>query len=357
VNIRIQHPENVGAAFDAFKEALKLNGFKIHSRGDDFMEGACSLFGPTKGDQPLRTASPIALTARNRDLELRTPLDAVQKVQRLLMAIPLVMGVLMSVGFVVGFQGGRGFDRDMLVSIIAFAVVLCAGLAYMNIAIGRLVRIRAIAAVNALARSLAESSNGTVSLSADDLPSDGSRVPLIRSGIVFVVGFAIALAILPGRTGQMLDDSKRLVLPRDKTLYLAEPGKYTIFYEYRANLDGATHRSPRQWNGIGLTLRTTGTEEVISVEDLDLYANTKYSLPQRAGYSIAQFTITSAGEYSLVAAGIPSNQTRVISVARFDTSRVLWFAARIIIPVMLGLHGFFELLVYIYARKLRLATA
>lgn len=92
----------------------------------------------------------------------------------------------------------------------------------------------------------------------------------------------------------------RIVLPGSHQLEL-EKGSYTLFYEYRSQINGDVFLSDPNVPGIRffvISPEDTGVELTVSS------VNKRYEFSGRAGYSVLKFAIDSAGIYT-VGGGFP----------------------------------------------------
>jgi hypothetical protein len=334
-------------AFDLFRSVLAQNNFRVQGTNSDSLVGTHSSM-MQKGDNALRGATPISLTRRNKALELEAEFGGVKKASRFVLLFPLGLGAFLAVVFGILF-GASGMMGDAGYAFLLFPLLLGASLAFGFRSIARSYRDRAVAAVETLAGNLAEVCGGRISAESN-LPSAGpSAASLAFSTALFLPALIVASFAFRGGAGKMMDDSNRVVLPSQQTVRVRLPGTHTIFYEYRAYLNGTSYNTPRSWSRIELSLRSAVTGEAVSIEPIRDYSN--YEQGNRAGYSIARFQAERPGDYILTARGIPEGETRVVSVAHFDSGRVLWLVFGLLILVTLGGDWVYNLTRYVSARR------
>lgn len=89
----------------------------------------------------------------------------------------------------------------------------------------------------------------------------------------------------------------RLVAPEAKTLRLSR-GKYTVFSDSRAVINGEIIISQGSISGLRVAVRSAGGRE-IPVEAVSVAS--RYSYGGQTGYAVLEFTIPEAGEYTIEA--------------------------------------------------------
>lgn len=118
-------------------------------------------------------------------------------------------------------------------------------------------------------------------------------------GVLFAAGGLAGFAVL---LISNTNPDLRIVLPGSLQLEL-EKGSYTLFYEYRSEINGDVFLSDPNVPGIRffvISPEDTGVELTVSS------VNKRYEFSGRAGYSVLNFTIDSAGIYT-VGGGFPQS--------------------------------------------------
>ena len=114
-------------------------------------------------------------------------------------------------------------------------------------------------------------------------------VPLLLLVLVVVPSVWALISGIGGLTEGLI----RVEAPGEQTVHLGK-GTWTVFYEYQSQIDGQLVYSSFDYPGAQITV-TTGGGSSIPVSSTG--RNLDYSVPNHIGYSIAEFTITTAGDY------------------------------------------------------------
>lgn len=101
------------------------------------------------------------------------------------------------------------------------------------------------------------------------------------------------------RLSGITNGSQQFVVPGRSEIFLSEPGKYEIFYEYRSVINGKVYLTEKTLSGLQCTLKDKATDQLISMESPSISSN--YSLGGREGISVLAFTVKKAGKYVLSA--------------------------------------------------------
>lgn len=121
----------------------------------------------------------------------------------------------------------------------------------------------------------------------------------VISVLIFIIGIsAFVLWLVNGLSG-ITNGSQQFVVPGKSEIFLSEPGKYEIFYEYRSVVNGKVYLTEENLSGLQCTLKDRSTDQFISMENPSI--NSNYSLGGRAGISVLEFTVKKAGIYDLSA--------------------------------------------------------
>lgn len=121
----------------------------------------------------------------------------------------------------------------------------------------------------------------------------------VISVLIFIIGIsAFVLWLVKGLSG-ITNGNQQFVVPGRSEIFLSEPGKYEIFYEYRSVINGKVYLTEKTLLGLQCTLKDKATDQFISMENPSISSN--YSLGGRAGISVLEFTVKKAGIYVLSA--------------------------------------------------------
>lgn len=114
------------------------------------------------------------------------------------------------------------------------------------------------------------------------------------AGLILVIGIGIFAFFLYTSIRDMADPLIQVAIPGEQELTLSEPGKYTIFHEYRSTFGGVIHFS-ESLSGLQCALLSKDSEEEIELSSPS--GSTRYSFGGREGYAILEFRIDTPGEY------------------------------------------------------------
>lgn len=114
---------------------------------------------------------------------------------------------------------------------------------------------------------------------------------LLIIGIALVFYFVITIIF-------STDQGEGFVVPGSYELLIEEPGTYTIFHEYRTNIDGKYYETDEEISGLSLILENKADGSMI---ELTSSGNSHYSNNGREGDSVASFRTGEPGTYILSA--------------------------------------------------------
>lgn len=121
----------------------------------------------------------------------------------------------------------------------------------------------------------------------------------VISVLIFIIGIsAFVLWLVKGISG-ITNGSQQFVVPGKSEIFLSEPGKYEIFYEYRSVVNGKVYLTEENLSGLQCTLKDRATDQFVPMGNPSI--NSNYSLGGRAGISVLEFTVKKAGIYDLSA--------------------------------------------------------
>jgi hypothetical protein len=97
--------------------------------------------------------------------------------------------------------------------------------------------------------------------------------------------------------------SIQVVVPGSSNITLSQPGKYTIFYEYRSVVGNRIYSTGEEIPGLQVNLISTDTRDDIPLSSASV--NRTYTVGGRSGIGLLDFTIDQAGIYELSASYPP----------------------------------------------------
>lgn len=121
----------------------------------------------------------------------------------------------------------------------------------------------------------------------------------VISVLIFIIGISAFVLWLANGISGITSGSQQFVVPGKSEIFLSEPGKYEIFYEYRSVVNGKVYLTEENLSGLQCTLKDRSTDQFVSMETPSI--NSNYSLGGRAGISVLEFTVKKAGIYDLSA--------------------------------------------------------
>ena len=115
---------------------------------------------------------------------------------------------------------------------------------------------------------------------------------------VWIVGFVIFAVFLATLITGILPQIQ-VVVPGTHEIHLEEPGKYTVFYEYRSVIDSKVYSTGESLSGMWATLKSKedSREVVLSRPS----GSSTYETGGRAGVSVLEFEIDEPGTYIFAA--------------------------------------------------------
>jgi len=125
------------------------------------------------------------------------------------------------------------------------------------------------------------------------------------AGLVFVAGWVFFALFLFQNLSGLSDTLQQVVVPGNVELTLSQPGKYTIYYEYRSVVGTRIFSTEESLPGLEchLVSKTTGSSIPLS----RVTASSSYTVGSRSGVAVLDFTIDRAGVYEL-SAGYPEGR-------------------------------------------------
>jgi hypothetical protein len=157
---------------------------------------------------------------------------------------------------------------------------------------------------------------------------------LILAAVVTSISMIIAGVV---STSRSVDHFARFVAPGEATLTFTKGGTYTIYYEYRSTVDGKSYSTSSDPPPLSLTLRNAsgGTVPVKAKSN-----EVSFSVNDRAGKSIAEFSIAGPGTYTLTADSPGNNEPFVLAIGKSVFGTLLaWAVSGLVIGFVLGVAG------------------
>ena len=154
----------------------------------------------------------------------------------------------------------------------------------------------------------------------------------VVAAVILLVGCGFAAMSALGVLMGLTDELTQVVVPGEETLTFAEPGDYTIFYEYESVV-GDQVFSTGDLNGINIQLISAATGQPVELSEKS--TELSYEVGGRAGESLAAFTIQEPGDYNL-AAGYPEGQEGQPIVLAVGFDEDVDFLGPILISVAIG---------------------
>jgi hypothetical protein len=129
----------------------------------------------------------------------------------------------------------------------------------------------------------------------------------------------------------------QVVVPGEHEIHLSDSGTYTVFYEYRSEVDGRVYATAQSLSGLLVALRSKDdfTEVALSSPS----GSTTYSVGGRAGVSVLKFEIDEPGTYVLSADYAPGadGPDVVLAIGKLNLLRTILIALAIVFgPLIAG---------------------
>lgn len=125
----------------------------------------------------------------------------------------------------------------------------------------------------------------------------------ILAALILALGVGAATAAfvgMLGNLGEIRQSMIRVVVPGERSVYLAEAGIYTVFFEFKSELDGRIYDSPENaLDGMEFEVEDAQTGEKMPVRAASMRGT--YSLGSQEGRSILAFSILKPGWYRIEA--------------------------------------------------------
>jgi len=173
--------------------------------------------------------------------------------------------------------------------------------------------------------------------------------------VVGAIGFIAFVVFLLKQIGEQ-SPKIQIVVPGIHEIQIVEPGRYTIFYEYRSVVDGKvflTGESLPSEIFIALHFKD-GFQEVTLLQPS---MNNTYSIGGRAGVSLLEFTVEKPGTYVISASYAKGTQAPdvVLAIGQFKIFQVVFGAIAIFfVSLIITITGCLIILVaYLKSRKIK----
>lgn len=174
----------------------------------------------------------------------------------------------------------------------------------------------------------------------------------IIPGAILIIGIgAFVILFLAGIKLSIEKIDHQVVVPGSEKIELLEPGKYTIYIEYRSVVDGKVYEALGSIDGLTCSLMDSENNVFIKLNSSSV--NSSYSLPGREGKSILDFEIDRPGTYELKGwfeAGSTKNKI-VLAVGKGFASSLVFTILLSIGVLLAGIGGAIGLFLYIHSRR------
>lgn len=132
-----------------------------------------------------------------------------------------------------------------------------------------------------------------------------SRWYFVLAAGIFLAGIVIAALVIGSSAEGFFKDfdadmgkvMQRVIVPGSGELDLSEAGSYTIFYEYRSEVNGVKYQTGSNLPDMNCSL-TAGETEVMILPSVS-QAHYHFDLQDRAGIAVMKFEIEQPGTYTL----------------------------------------------------------
>lgn len=187
------------------------------------------------------------------------------------------------------------------------------------------------------------------------VPTTAAKQPPTRGWYVLAAVLAIAGATAGGlfiyhRVTAMTGHLIRVVVPGEAALPLV-PGSYTIFHEYRSEVDGKVYYA-NSLSGLRVALRAPDGRRIALASPS---GTSRYTIAGRAGVSVFTFAAPAQGIYSLTAAyedGARQPQT-VLAVGTGFLTEIFVTVAISLALIFGGIGGAVAIIVAVYLARRR----
>jgi hypothetical protein len=165
--------------------------------------------------------------------------------------------------------------------------------------------------------------------------------------VLCLVGAIIISVFLGFSVLNMQKALKRVVMPGKVEVTLAEPGNYTLFYEYKSVVNNRTYSTGENLPDLEYSLVSKETGLPISLNSRGA-KETTYDGPSHSGVSLYDFEISSPGEY-VFSAWYPQDQKGKELVFAFSqglpTGKMFFVVAIVFFLFFVGIILFFIIFV------------
>lgn len=185
-------------------------------------------------------------------------------------------------------------------------------------------------------REIARTSAAGVQSTDPTRLATASRWHYLAGAIVIVAGavsFGIFLFI---RLMGMMPEIQ-VVVPGEHEIHFSDSGTYTVFYEYRSEVDGRVYATTQSLSGLLVALRSKDDFREVTLSSPS--ASTEYSFGGRSGVSVLKFDIDEPGTYILNADYPPGadGPDVVLAIGQLNLLRTILIALAIFfVPLIAG---------------------
>jgi hypothetical protein len=162
-----------------------------------------------------------------------------------------------------------------------------------------------------------------------------SPVWFVVAAVIAVAGFAGAVFYLMPRLAAADARMTRVVVPGNAMLVFDKPGPYMIYHEKKSTVDGRYYASD---NVDGLSLGLTADATGAQVKLVEPKFTTSYTIGNRSGTSIYDFTLDQPGRYRL-ATNLAGGRGDAKAVLAIDQGMVGAMLATIVGAIAISFAG------------------
>ncbi|MEA2447036.1 MAG: hypothetical protein QOK47_673 [Actinomycetota bacterium] len=121
------------------------------------------------------------------------------------------------------------------------------------------------------------------------------RVYLLVPAVFLLLAIPSVWLLVTG-ISNLAEGLVRFTAPGDSTITIAEPGRYTVFHEYRSNFNGNVYNGAPQLPTVNIQMTgPAGESPIVQPSTGDF----NYNFGSTAGYSVGAVEIDKPGEYEV----------------------------------------------------------
>lgn len=134
--------------------------------------------------------------------------------------------------------------------------------------------------------------------------------PYLLAGGIFVSGIIYMIYLIFAIVEDFSDSSFRFTAPGSEVSVQLEPGKYTIYYEYKTYFKGVYFDTGNSINGLKLKIKNNLNNEEIAVKNSAV--NASYTNSNGSGVSVLDFEIKKSGEFEISSSFVNGKHEMVV---------------------------------------------